>query len=173
MANSASIDGYLHVEGFDNFQRDAFDKRKIRAGMRKVGLLIVQRAQMNLVLGKGQVGYPVNRTGATVESVTYKVSRSGFLVRISPTKTSAMEEFYPAYLHYGVKKGRKLGKLAPGQGKGKSNRRARGERAAAMAERAAGEWRIKPRDNYMADALQDSASQVQSILSTAFAKALG
>ncbi|VVP41237.1 hypothetical protein PS865_04868 [Pseudomonas fluorescens] len=173
MANSASIDGYLHVEGFDNFQRDAFDKRKIRAGMRKVGLLIVQRAQMNLVLGKGQVGYPVNRTGATVESVTYKVSRSGFLVRISPTKTSAMEEFYPAYLHYGVKKGRKLGKLAPGQGKGKSNRRARGERAAAMAERAAGEWRIKPRDNYMADALQDSASQVQSILSTAFANALG
>lgn len=173
MANSASIDGYLHVEGFDNFQRDAFDKRKIRAGMRKVGLLIVQRAQMNLVLGKGQDGYPVNRTGATVESVTYKVSRSGFLVRISPTKTSAMEEFYPAYLHYGVKKGRKLGKLAPGQGKGKSNRRARGERAAAMAERAAGEWRIKPRDNYMADALQDSASQVQSILSTAFANALG
>ncbi|CEL28703.1 hypothetical protein [Pseudomonas fluorescens] len=173
MSNSASIDGYLHVEGFDNFERDAFDKRKIRAGMRKVGLLIVQRAQMNLVLGKGQDGYPVNRTGATVESVTYKVSRSGFLVRISPTKTSAMEDFYPVYLHYGVKKGRKLGKLAPGQGKGKSNRRARGERAAALAERAAGEWRIKPRDNYMADALQDSASQVQSILSAAFANALG
>lgn len=173
MSNSASIDGYLHVEGFDNFERDAFDKRKIRAGMRKVGLLITQRAQMNLVLGKGQDGYPVNRTGATVESVSFKVSRSGFLVRISPTKTSAMEEFYPAYLHYGVKKGRKIGRLAPGQGQGKSNRRAKGDRAAALAERASGEWRIKPRDNYMADALQDSASQVQSILSAAFANALG
>ncbi|VVQ17027.1 hypothetical protein PS914_05948 [Pseudomonas fluorescens] len=172
MSNSASIDGYLHVEGFDSFERDAFDKRKIRAGMRKVGLLITQRAQMNLVLGKGQDGYPVNRTGATVESVNFKVSRSGFLVRISPTKTTAMEEFYPAYLHYGVKKGRKLGKLAPGKGKGKSNRRAIGARAAALAERAAGEWRIKPRDNYMADALQDSSSQVQSILSAAFAAAL-
>ncbi|WP_416739087.1 hypothetical protein ACM1ZW_19700 [Pseudomonas sp. NFX71] len=173
MSNSASIDGYLHVEGFDNFERDAFDKRKIRAGMRKVGLLITQRAQMNLVLGKGQEGYPVNRTGTTVESVSFKVSRSGFLVRISPTKTSAMEEFYPAYLHYGVKKGRKLGKLAPGTGKGKSNRRVAGSRAAALAERASGEWRIKPRDNYMADALQDSATQVQSILSAAFAAALG
>lgn len=173
MSNSASIDGYLHVEGFDNFERDAFDKRKIRAGMRKVGLLVTQRTQMNLVLGKGQDGYPVNRTGATVASVTYKVSRSGFLVRISPTKTSAMEEFYPVYLHYGVKKGRKLGKLAPGQGKGKSNRRAKGVRAAALAERASGEWRIKPRDNYMADALQDSDSQVKSILSAAFAAALG
>lgn len=172
MSNSASIDGYLHVEGFDSFTRDAFDKRKIRAGMRKVGLLITQKAQMNLVLGKGQDGYPVNRTGATVESVSFKVSRSGFLVRISPTKTTAMEEFYPAYLHYGVKKGRRLGKLAPGKGKGKSNRRAIGARAAALAERAAGEWRIKPRDNYMADALQDSSSQVQSILSAAFAAAL-
>ncbi|VVP34354.1 hypothetical protein PS870_04487 [Pseudomonas fluorescens] len=173
MSNSASIDGYLHVEGFDNFERDAFDKRKIRAGMRKVGLLITQRAQMNLVLGKGQDGYPVNRTGATVESVSFKVSRSGFLVRISPTKTSAMEEFYPAYLHYGVKRGRKPGKLAPGKGKGKTNRRAAGVRAAAVAERASGEWRIKPRDNYMVDALQDSSSQVQSILSAAFAAALG
>ena len=172
MSNSASIDGYLHVEGFDSFEREVFDKRKIRAGMRKVGLLITQRAQMNLVLGRGQDGYPVNRTGATVESVGFKVSRSGFLVRISPTKTTAMKEFYPAYLHYGVKKGRKLGKLDPGKGKGKSNRRAIGVRSAALAERAAGEWRIMPRDNYMADALQDSSSQVQSILSAAFAAAL-
>lgn len=173
MSNSASIDGYLHVEGFDKFERDAFDKRKIRAGMRKVGLLITQKAQMNLALGGGQDGYPTTRTGATVESISFKVSRSGFLVRISPTKTTAMEDFYPAYLHYGVKRGKKLGKLAPGMGRGKSNRRAKGARAAALAERASGEWRIKPRDNYMADALQDSASQVQSILSAAFAAALG
>ena len=173
MSNSASIDGYLHVEGFDNFQRDAFDKKQIRAGMRKIGKLIAQRAQMNLALGKGQDGYPVNRTGATLESIAFKVSRSGFLVKIAPRKTAAMKEFYPAYLHYGVKKGRRLGKLAPGLGKGKSNRRAKGARAAALAERAAGEWRITPRDNYMADALQDSSSQVQSILSAAFANALG
>lgn len=173
MSNSASVDGYLHFEGFDNFERDAFDKRKIRAGMRKVGLLVTQRGQMNLVLGKGQDGYPVNRTGATVESVSFKVSRSGFLVRISPTKTSAMEEFYPAYLHYGVKQGRRPGKLAPGKGKGRKNRRAAGARARLIAKRAAGEWRIKPRDNYMADALQDSNSQVRSILSAAFAAALG
>ena len=172
MSNSASIDGYLHVEGFDEFERDVFDKRKIRAGMRKVGLLITQKAQMNLALGGGQDGYPTTRTGSTVESIGFKVSRSGFLVRISPSKTSAMEDFYPAYLHYGVKRGKKLGKLAPGMGKGKSNRRANGARAAALAERASGEWRIKPRDNYMADALQDSSSQVQSLLKAAFAAAL-
>ena len=173
MSNSASLEGYLHFEGFDNFQRDAFDKKQIRAGMRKAGRLIVQRAQMNLALGKGRDGYPVNRSGATLQSIAFKVSRSGFLVKIAPRKTAAMAEFYPAYLHYGVKSGRRLGKLAPGKGKGKSNRRAAGVRAAALAERAAGEWRIKPRDNYMADALQDSSADVQSILSAAFAAALG
>jgi hypothetical protein len=172
MSNSASLDSYLHIEGFDNFERDAFDKRKIRAGMRKVGLLVTQKAQMNLALGNGQDGYPVNRTGATVQSISFKVSRAGFLVRIAPSKTSAMEEFYPAFLHYGVKKGRKPAKLAPGMGKGRKNRRAAGARARLVAERAAGEWRIKPRDNYMADALQDSSSQVESILKSAFAAAL-
>lgn len=172
MSNSASIDGYLHVEGFDNWERDAFDKKEIRKGMRKVGLLITQRAQMNLALARGEEGYPVNRTGATLESITFKVSRAGFMVKVAPHKTSRMEEFYPAYLHYGVKKGPRLGKLAPGKGKGKSNRRAAGARAAAIAARAAGEWRIKPRDNYMADALQDSKSEVQAILSAAFAAAL-
>jgi len=172
MANSASLDGYLHLEGFDNFQRDAFDKRKVRAGMRKIGKLVTQRAQMNLALGKGQAGYPVNRTGATLESIKFKVSRSGFLVKIAPSKTSAMKEFYPTYLHYGVKQGRRLGKLAPGKGRGKSNRRAAGARAAALSERTAGAWRIRPHDNYMADALQDSSASIQSILSAAFAAAL-
>lgn len=173
MANSASLDGYLHIEGFDKFEREAFDKTKIRAAMRKVGKLVTQRAQMNLALGKGQEGYPVNRTGATLESIKFKVSRSGFLVRVAPHKSGAMKDFYPAYLHYGVKKGRRVGKLGPGKGKGKTNRRAAGVRAAAVAERAAGEWRITPRDNYMADALQDSSSDIQSILSAAFAAALG
>jgi len=172
MANSASIDGYLHFEGYDSLPRDIFDKKKIRAGMRKAGRLVMQKAQMNLALARGEEGYPVNRTGATLESISFKVSRSGFLVRVAPRKTSAMPEFYPAYLHYGVKKGRRPGKLAPGKGKGRKNRRAAGARARLVAERAAGEWRIEPRDNYMADALQDSKTDVQAILSAAFAAAL-
>lgn len=63
MSNSASIDGYLHIEGYNNLPRDIFDKRKIRAGMRKAGRLVMQRAQMNLALARGEEGYPVNRTG--------------------------------------------------------------------------------------------------------------
>ena len=142
VANSVSIDGYLHVEGFDKFDQEAFNKRKIRAGMRKVGQLITGRAQMSLALGGGQDGYPVNRSGATTDSIGYKVSRSGFLVRVAPSKTASMRAFYPAYLHYGVR--RKSG----------------------------GGWRIKPRDNYMTDALVDSRDEVRRILQQAFAAAL-
>ena len=142
VANSVSIVGYLHVEGFDKFDQEAFNKRKIRAGMRKVGQLITGRAQMNLALGGGQDGYPVNRSGATTDSIGYKVSRSGFLVRVAPSKTAGMRAFYPAYLHYGVR--RKSG----------------------------GGWRIKPRDNYMTDALVDSRDEVRRILQQAFAAAL-
>lgn len=172
MSNSASIDGYLHVEGFDSFKRDAFDKRKIRGGMRKVGRLVARRAQMNLALGKGQEGYPNNRTGATLESINFKVSRSGFLVKIAPSKTASMKAFYPAYLHYGVREGSRVRALAPGKGRGKSNRRARGARADLIAARQAGGWRISPRDNYMVDALQDTKQEVQTILSQAFAASL-
>ncbi|MDD2005622.1 hypothetical protein [Pseudomonas putida] len=172
MSNSASIETYVHFDGFDSFGRDAFNMSKVRATMRKVGRLVAQRAQMNLALGKEQDGYPVNRTGATLESIGFKVSRAGFLVRIAPRKTSEMKEFYPAYLHYGVKQGRRLGKLAPGKGTGKLNRRRKGERALALAARRSLGWRITPRGNYMVDALEDSKSQVQAILAAGFAAAL-
>lgn len=166
MANSASVDGYLHIEGFDQFGREIFDKKQIRKGMRKAGQVVSRRAQLNLALARGQDNYPVSRTGRTVESIKFKVSRAGFLVKIAPRKTPDMKDYYPAYLHYGVKQGGRVRGLASGK------RRAKGERAAALAQRAASGWRIAPRANYMEDALQDERAKVQAILSAAFAAAL-
>lgn len=169
MANSASIESYLHFEGYDSLSRDIFDKKKIRAGMRKAGRLVMQRAQMNLALARGAEGYPVNRTGATLESVSFRVSKSGFLVRVAPKKTSAMKEYYPAYLYYGVKRGARLSRLKAGE-KHTAKRRREGIRL--REARRNNDWLIAPRDNYMADALQDSNSEIQAILSAAFAAAL-
>jgi hypothetical protein len=172
MSNSVAIEGYLHVEGFDKFEREAFDKRKIRAGMRKVGQLVQQKAQMNVALSRGQDGYPANRTAELLNSISYKVSRSGFMVKVAPSKTSAMTAYYPAFLHYGVKQGSAVKALAPGAGRGKSNRRARGARADLVSARKAGGWRIAPRKNYMTDALEDSNSEAQKILTQTFESAL-
>lgn len=166
MANSASVDGYMHIEGFDQFGREIFNKKQIRKGMRKAGQVVARRAQLNLALARGQGNYPVSRTGRTVESIKFKVSRAGFLVKVAPRKTPDMKEYYPAYLHYGVKEGAKVRSLGPGL------RRAKGARAALVAKRAASGWRIAPRTNYMEDALQDEKDQVQSILKAAFAAAL-
>lgn len=167
MSDTPSLKGYLHIEGYDNFMRDAFDKRKIRKAMRKVGQVVGRRAQLNFILARGEDGYPLNRTGTTLESIKPKVSRSGFLVKIAPRKTSSMKEFYPAYLNYGVRKGARVRGLGPGRG-----RRARGARADLVAARRNGDWRIAPRTNYMTDALEDEQSTVQDILSKAFAESL-
>ncbi|AAN69467.1 MULTISPECIES: hypothetical protein [Pseudomonas] len=170
MANSASVDGYLHIEGFDQFGREIFDKKQIRKGMRKAGRLVSRRAQLNLALARGQDNYPVSRTGRTVESITFKVSRAGFLVKVLPRKTSGMRYYYPAYLHYGVKQGHRMSRLKPGESFDRAIRE-RESRKLREARRNNG-WLITPRANYMEDALQDEKDQVQSILRAAFAAAL-
>lgn len=156
---------YMHIDGFDTFEKEVFNRAKVRAGFRAVGRLVTGRAQMNLALAKGADGYPVKRTGALIDSIRFRVSRSGFMVKIMPEKTAEMAAYYPAYLHYGVKQG---GRVKGQAGK----RRSKGARAEAMAARAAGGWRIAPRDNYIADALDDSSPRVRSILASAFARAM-
>lgn len=173
MSNSVGLQSYLHIEGFEQFHRESFNKRKVRAGMRKAGMLVSGAAQLNVALARGAGKYPISRTGALVNAIKYRVSRSGFMVKIAPDKTPAMgEHYYPAYLHWGVKQGRRLGRLAAGEGLGKSNRRGKGKRAEAVSQRKAGVWRIEPRANYIEDALQDKKMQVQKALRDAFAAAL-
>ncbi len=172
MSSSASVQTYIHIDGFDSFERDAFNRSKVRAGFRKAGRIVARRAQLNLALARGAQNYPLPRTGELVQSVNFRVSRAGFLVRVAPDKTAGMKDYYPAYLYYGVRAGGRVGRAAPGAGVGKSNRRRRGERAAALAARAGSGWRIAPRANYMADALQDESQRVRDVLTAAFAAAL-
>ncbi len=172
-ASNGTLAAHVHIEGFDQFHRDSFDKRKVRAAMRRAGQIVSGRAKMNLSLASAGSNYPRIQKGVLRDSIEMKVSRSGFLVKIAPKKTSGMKDFYPAYLHYGVKQGGRLKKLAPGQGVGKSNRRKKGQRQAEIAARRSLGWRIAPRANYIADALEDEASRVRAVLSAGFRRALG
>ena len=167
-----SFAAYLHIDGFDTLPRDAFNKRKVRAGFRKAGRLVAGAAQMSIALARSGDGYPVSRTGRLIDSIRATVSRSGFMVKVAPSKVGGMADYYPAYLHYGVKQGSRVKALAPGKGKGRSNRRAAGARAAETAERQGNDWRITPRDNYMTDALDDTGPRVRMILTNAFAASL-
>lgn len=162
----------MHITGFDEFDKIDFDKTKVRAGFRQAGKEVTARAQMLLALGKGQDGYPTTRTGALLHAINFRVSRSGFMVKVMPDMPAGAKDYYPAYLHYGVRQGARVGRLAPGQGLGRSNRRARGARGEALAARKLTGWRIAPRDNYIVDALQDSAPKVEKILAAALGRAL-
>lgn len=166
MTQRATLAAYVHVDGFDSFHRDSFDKRQVRTAMRKAGRRVENRAKMNLSLAGSGSNYPRKLRGVLRDSIKTRVSRSGFLVKVMPDKTAAMAEYYPAYLHYGVKQGGRV-KAAAGQ------RRAKGERQSLQQARKQGAWRISPRDNYIADALEDEASGIRADLSAGFRRALG
>lgn len=165
MTQRATFAAHMHVEGFDQFHKDSFDKRKVRAAMRKAGRLVAARAQLNLALAGGAGNYPRKITGVLRDSIRMRVSRSGFMVKVMPDKIAGMDEYYPAFLHYGVKQGGRV------KGTGGA-RRKKGERDALITARKAGGWRIAPRDNYIADALEDESARVRSVLSAGFAAAL-
>lgn len=172
MASSPAA--YLHFGEFDSYGKLDFDKKAIRKGMRLVGALVRReaRALVNKKLPSAGGEYPSRAAGLLYRSIRAKVSRPGFLVKIAPQKIAGMKDFYPAYLHYGVKQGRRPKPLEAGRGRGRSNRRASGELAAARAARAAGAWQLEPRKNFMADALESSSGRVQQILRQAFADSL-
>ena len=142
-ASDGTLAAHLHIEGFESFQRDAFNRRRVRAAMRQAGRLVEHRARMNLTLAGGAGNYPRRRTGVLRDSIQTKVSRPGFLVRVMPQRIAGMKDYYPAYLHYGTR----------GSGRGRKAT-------------------IAPRGNYVADALEDEAGRVKAVLSAGFAAAL-
>ncbi len=166
MNQRATLAAHMHIEGFENFHRDSFNKKKVRAAFRKAGRLVQDRARLNLSLSGAGSNYPRKITGTLRDSIKATVSRSGFMVKVMPDKTADMKEYYPAFLHYGVKKGARV------KGTG-GKRRRKGERQSLIEARKAGGWRLAPRANYIADALEDESSRVQSVLRAGFAAALG
>lgn len=141
-------------ETITGHSRIDFDKKKIRKAMRKFGAEI--RKESRRLVARRAISaageYPGRDSGELFRSIKVKVSRPGFLVRISPEKTAGMKDFYPAFLYYGVT--------------GKSRRSDHKEQAKD------GKWRIAPRRNYMVDALESRRDFVQAGLRAALQDAL-
>lgn len=139
------------------FSRIDFDRKKIRKALRAEGRKIQKEARSlvarRVISNPGE--FPGKSSGQLARSIQVKLSRPGFLVKIAPfNKSNSMKDFYPAFLFYGVKNHGSVKPLLPGKGVGKSNRRRRGERASLMASRSANDnYVVKPRENYMAEAL--------------------
>lgn len=152
----------------DGFTRIDFERKKIRKALRAAGRAIQKEARRlvsrRAISNPGE--YPGKTSGKLQRSIQVKLSKSGFLVRVAPyDKSGSMGVFYPALLYYGTKGLGKIGKLAPGEGRGKSNRRRRGERAALISERKSNQnYIVAPRANYMADALETRRSAARKVV---------
>lgn len=163
---------YLHFGEFDSYGRLDFDKKEIRKGMRRVGALVSRTAKA-LVKRRGERSvagqYPARQSGLLYRSIRAKVSRPGFLVKIAPQKIAGMKDFYPAYLHHGVKRGQRLSRLRSGE---QNTRKRRREGIRLRAGRRNNAWLIEPRGNFMADALESKSSAIQQLLRQAFTASL-
>lgn len=154
------------TEKIEGFERIDFDKKKVKAAMRKIGMLIRGDAKKKVALsaikrsrGKkhytgSQPGqYPRKLSGTLRKSISYKVSRPGFMVKIQPdARAFKTDNFYPAFLWYGV----------TGNARRKDH----------QAQVKTGKWRVAPRANYMADALQERDAEVRRVLGDALYDAL-
>lgn len=148
------LDVHVKLKGFSRID---FDRSKIRKALRKEGRGVRKEARRlvarRAISGAGQ--YPGRQSGALQRSIRVKVSRPGFLVVIRPYKTAEMgKDFYPAFLHYGVRR-RRIASLA------KRHRK-----------QPAGPYRLAPRDNYMIDALESRKSTARTALKSALQDAL-
>lgn len=147
---------YLHIDKFDMYGKLDFDKKQIRKAMRYAGKEVQSTAKglVSQRRSSKRDQFPGKKTGTLQRSIKAKVSRSGFMVIIKPYKTSQMEEFYPAYLHYGVRNGAVRGKSHKAGASGGSG------------------WRIAPRKNYMQEALYQKQGRVKAIITKYFKTAI-
>lgn len=89
----------------DGLKYPDFDVRVLKAGLRKEGREISNRARRLVsVRGVSRPGaMPGLQSGVLRKSIKAKVSRTGFTVKVKPYLTQWMKNgvFYPAFVYYG------------------------------------------------------------------------
>lgn len=149
---------YLHVD-FDKETEITFNKARVRRAFVSVGQNVLREARRlvarRAISNAGEV--PGYRTGRLAKSIGYRVptataNRPGFLVRIAPNQKGGKGSrpiegaFYPAFLFYGVKQGARRNKNHRRGGAGGDG------------------WKIKPRKNFMEQALFNRQAWIQRVL---------
>ncbi|MGQ3663180.1 hypothetical protein [Citrobacter braakii] len=165
---------YVHVD-FVGDTRVDFDRRKVRKAFKTIGQAIQQDARDRVSSRRGSLPGqdPGWESGKLYRSIGYFIpsmtkNRPGFMVKISPnqrkgkgmTPLARGEEYYPADLFFGVKRGAK--RVYDEHGKRSHKKGAAGGSG----------WRIKPRANYMVEALNDKRNWTEKVLFNALKSAV-
>lgn len=124
------------------FNRIDFDRRKVRAWIRKAAGEVRKEARALVARRGNSAGgeYPGKQHGLLQRSIRVRLARmsdqGGLWGWVGPVKVAGMKDFYPAILVRGV----------TGRPRTKGHKK--------QAAPAPGKWRIEPRGNYMQDALE-------------------
>ncbi|EKN4757513.1 TPA: hypothetical protein PXM78_000282 [Yersinia enterocolitica] len=161
---------YLHVD-FDKPKELEFNQKRVRNAFAKVGRGVqddARRLVARRAISKAGEA-PGTRTGGLSRSIGYKVptpseGRPGFMVRIAPNQKGGRratrlpsgddDDFYPAFLFYGVKRKAKRGRSHRKGASGGSG------------------WKIAPRKNFMTEALSNRRSWAEKVLFNALKKSV-
>lgn len=172
--NNPQGGSYIYVD-FEGNTRIDFDRRKVRKAFKTIGIGIQQDARDRVSSRRGsKPGQdPGWNSGKLYNSIGYFVpsqtkNRPGFMVKISPnqrkgkgmTPFSKGEEYYPADLFFGVRRGAK--RVCDENGKRSHKKGAAGGSG----------WRIAPRGNYMTEALKDKKYWTEKVLFRALKSAV-
>lgn len=153
-----------------------YDRKALRRALVK-GAAEIRREARRLVARRAissSGDFPGSSTGTLKRAigVVSKGSKGGW-IKIGVKKTEGMDVFYPAFLFYGTKGLGKIGHLGAGEGKGVSNRRARGDRAKLIADRNSSTgFIVAPRGNYMTAALSSRQETVKASIQDALKNSL-
>lgn len=126
----------IRVEGLDHI---IFAKRELKAAIRKGGAEVRKEARRLIarraISAAGE--FPGYDSGAMSRSIKVKVGSGGGYAKVGPTLTAEMgEDFYPAFLFYGTRRG------------------------------------LKPRKNFMIQALDNKRAAIQAAIAASLAKSL-
>ena len=169
--------GGLQVEvGLEFHKIVDYDRKQMRGALARGAAAL--RKEARRLLGRREASKPGETPGRQAGrlwraiGVVSRGTKGGW-VKVGP-RSIPNSIFYPAFLFYGVKAGTsRIGRLAAGEGLGRSNRRGRGQRAAIKDARAAStSYRLQPRANYMEEALQNKAGTVREEARAALRNAL-
>lgn len=169
---------YVRVDvGLKFHETIDYDRKAMRRALVK-GAADVRKEARRLVARRAISAageFPGSETGTLKRAIGVVANGSkGGWIKIGVKKTPGMgDDFYPAFLFYGVKKQGKIARLAPGLGRGVSNRRARGERAAIVVDRKASTgFFVAPRGNYITAALGSRREVVKANIQAALRNSL-
>lgn len=98
------IDVNIQVKGFNRLY---FEKRELKAALRLGGREVAKESR-RLIASRAVSGagdFPGLDTGVMRAAIKVTIGSGGMYAKVQQNKSRAMEDFYPAYLLYGTKRG--------------------------------------------------------------------